>query len=210
MLITSYFAISEEAVTYPQVNYLGFPLSLSETFQQRNTHKSIEQALETVRNIKIACDQHQKELVIYLSMGFGNPYGDPYTTDVIHEFVGKMKNINVNIISLADTIGAADPNTILKVFNSIIPENPDIEFGAHLHSTREQAHEKIEAAYEGGCRRFDGAIKGFGGCPMAKDELMGNIPTEVIIEFLGSKGISTGIDLEKFQDAMDRSGKIFG
>ena len=200
---------AEDAVTYEQVSYLGFPLSLSETFQLRNTNKSIDQALDTVKTIKSLCDEHEKELVIYLSMGFGNPYGDPYTTDVIHEFVEKMKSIHVGIISLADTIGAADPNTIHRVFSSVIPENPDIEFGAHLHSTREAAQEKIAAAYEAGCYRFDGAIKGYGGCPMAEDDLVGNIPTELVIEYFQSKGVQLDIEVEKFNEAMIKSGEIF-
>ena len=198
---------AEEAVKYPQVRYLGFPLSLSETFQQRNTNKSISEALETVRAIHELTKDREAEPVIYLSMGFGNPYGDPFNTEVVHEFTHKMSDIGIKILSLADTIGVATPEMIHELYSSLIPDYPQIEFGAHLHSNPASAEEKLWAAYKAGCRRFDGAIRGFGGCPMVDDELVGNIQTELMIRLFRDELES--IDEDAFGKAMGMSSEIF-
>lgn len=200
---------AEDAVKYSEITYLGFPLSLSETFQQRNTNRSIEEALKNLDEIQDLCHKHDKILVTYLSMGFGNPYSDPYTEEYIEEFVKKLDRISVKIISLSDTIGIADEALIQKAFTSVIPKFPHIEFGAHLHSTPEKITSKVQAAYQAGCRRFDGALKGFGGCPMAKDDLVGNMATERMISYFDNKGISLGIDKNKLTEAMIIASEIF-
>lgn len=178
---------ANDAGKFDEIHYLGFPLSISETFQQRNTNKSIDEALGIVSDIQNVCIKKNKSQVVYLSMGFGNPYGDPYDPSLLAKFVAKLDNLGVNIISLADTIGSAHPRLIREVFSDLIPEYPHIEFGAHLHSTPDSAREKIEAVYDSGCRRMDGAILGIGGCPMAKDELTGNIDTLSILDYLSEK-----------------------
>lgn len=177
---------AEDASKFEAIKYLGFPLSISETFQKRNTNKSIEEALQTVREIQKICSDSQKQLVTYISMGFGNPYGDPYDVKVVERFVEILSSEGCRIVSLADTIGVASPSSIDYLFRHLATRFPEVELGAHLHSTASTSREKIKAAYEAGCRRFDGAIHGFGGCPMAEDELVGNIATEIIIEYLAS------------------------
>jgi len=182
---------AEEACMHPEINYLGFPLSLSETFQQKNTNRSIAEAMDVVQDIQNLCTRSGKELVVYLSMGFGNPYGDPYEPSLVAEFVEKLDIMGISIISLADTVGVSSPDNISALFQELIPAFPHIEFGAHLHSTRSTALIKIEAAYQSGCRRIDGALNGYGGCPMAEDELVGNIATETILGYLeGQNGRS--------------------
>lgn len=182
---------AEEACMHPEINYLGFPLSLSETFQQKNTNRSIAEAMDVVQNIQNLCTRSGKELVVYLSMGFGNPYGDPYEPSLVAEFVEKLDIMGVSIISLADTVGVSSVDNISALFQELIPAFPHIEFGAHLHSTRSTALIKIEAAYQSGCRRIDGALNSYGGCPMAEDELVGNIATETILGYLeGQNGRS--------------------
>jgi hydroxymethylglutaryl-CoA lyase len=200
---------AEQAVSFKQVDYLGYPLSLSETFQQRNTNRSIDTAINDLEAIQNLCVQHQKELVVYLSMGFGNPYGDPYDASYIQEFVEKLDRIEVKIISLADTIGVSNPENINWIFSTLIPNYKHITFGAHLHSTPDTIVEKVEAAYVAGCRRFDGAIKGFGGCPMAKDDLVGNMATETMLSAFEAMSVETGVNTTKFQDAINMSLKVF-
>ncbi|MDX5347359.1 MAG: hydroxymethylglutaryl-CoA lyase, partial [Hymenobacteraceae bacterium] len=169
---------AEDAVQHEQIKYLGFPLSVSEEFQKRNTNKTIDEALEQVAQIQELCVKHGKEQVTYISMGFGNPYGEAWNTEVVGEFVQKLAKLQVPIISLSDTIGVSNPENIDYLFSNLIPAFPDIEFGAHLHTNSRTWEEKIDAAYKAGCRRFDGALRGYGGCPMAKDELVGNMATE--------------------------------
>ena len=176
-----------DACEHTEINYLGFPLSVSEEFQQRNTNKSIQQALDNVKAIQELCEKHKKTQVVYLSMGFGNPYGEEWSPEIVGELVQQLSEIGIRIIQPSDTIGVSNPSNITPLFSTLINAFPHIEFGAHLHSNPTTWEEKIEAAYLGGCCRFDGAIKGFGGCPMAKDDLVGNIATENIIRFLMQK-----------------------
>jgi len=199
---------ADKAVQFEEITYLGFPLSISETFQQRNTNRSISEALITLQHIQDNCLKHNKKLVTYISMGFGNPYGDSYDTDVVVEFVLKLQKMGVEIISLADTIGVSNKENIRYLFSNLIPDFPDIEFGAHLHSSPITALEKVSVAYSSGCRRFDGAIKGFGGCPMAKDELVGNMPTESLIAYLKTKK-ELGLAEDEFLKAMEMAAEVF-
>ena len=200
---------AEEALTLPEIDYLGFPLSVSETFQQRNTNASIAQALETVEEIQNRCEIKGKTLVTYLSMGFGNPYGDLYSPELIMEFVTQLDEIGIKIISLSDTIGIANPASIRSLFELTVSSFPHIEFGAHLHSTRDTISEKVLAGLAGGCLRFDGALKGFGGCPMAKDELVGNIATEVMIETLEASGEKLVLNKTELAEAMKLANYVF-
>ena len=200
---------AEQAVQHKEISYLGFPLSISETFQQRNTNKSIVEALNVLNEIQVLCKSHGKTLVTYISMGFGNPYDDPYDADTVKQFVGILAAMDVQIISLADTIGASDHESIENLFENLIPAYPTIEFGAHFHSTPLSAKDKIKWAYKAGCKRFDGAIRGFGGCPMAKDDLTGNIATEVIVSYLDKKGLDLGIDSLQLDNSVMASSAIF-
>ncbi len=200
---------AEEACQFEQITYLGFPLSLSETFQQRNTNKSILEAFEQLKAIQELAVKHNKILVVYLSMGFGNPYNDPYDVAYLEEFVSKLSALGIKIICPSDTIGVSAPDNITYLFSNLIKSFPKIEFGAHLHSNPSTATEKIEAAYNAGCRRFDGALRGFGGCPMAKDELTGNMATEKIIAYLESQSVDFGIDKIKFEEAFKLSLEVF-
>lgn len=200
---------AETACSFDQIQFLGFPLSISETFQQRNTNKSIVEALQTVNEIQELCKQHNKKQVVYISMGFGNPYGDPYDTAVVEKFTDILATLDVEIISLADTIGVSQPDQIEYLLSNLTSKFPKIEFGAHLHSTPLTRLEKIEAAFNAGCQRFDGAIKGFGGCPMAKDELVGNMATETILSFLKSKGAAPGLNYVAFEKAVKLAEEIF-
>lgn len=200
---------AKEASGFESITCLGFPLSISETFQRRNTNKSIIQALNAIEEIKNICVSSGKQLVVYISMGFGNPYGDPYHPDLVGSFVDILITLGSDVISLADTVGMADADEIRTLFTTLTKSYPDKELGVHLHSTPEASIEKIRAAYRSGCRRFDGAIKGFGGCPMAKDDLVGNIPTEQIISFAESEGLITGIDPLEFRAAFKIAEQIF-
>ena len=164
-----------------KLDYLGYPFSISENFQMRNTHKTIHQSIKELEEILSIASKNNKEVVAYLSMGFGNPYGDPWNINIVGEWTEKLSNMGVNIISLSDTIGSSTPDVITYLFSNLISNYPKIEFGAHLHTTPNSWHEKVDAAFNAGCKRFDGAIKGYGGCPMAKDELTGNMPTEKLI-----------------------------
>jgi hydroxymethylglutaryl-CoA lyase len=198
-----------EACKYEAISYLGFPLSISETFQMRNTNKTIGQALNVLEEIKNACEKSKKKLVTYIGMGFGNPYNDPYDVELVVGFVDVLKTLGSDVISIADTIGASVPETITHLFKLIARQYPTLEVGAHLHSTPHTAVQKVEAAYQSGCKRFDGAILGFGGCPMAKDDLVGNLATEKIIEYLESQGDDPKIDLIEFGKAIQIAGEIF-
>jgi hydroxymethylglutaryl-CoA lyase len=200
---------AEEASRFKAISYLGFPLSISETFQQRNTNKSISEALNTVEEIQNICIRSNKKLVVYISMGFGNPYGDPYDVSLVEQFVDILVTLGVEIISIADTIGVSNPENIFLLFSSLSKSNPKIEIGAHLHSNPLTAIEKIEAAYRAGCKRFDGAINGLGGCPMAEDDLVGNLATETILSFLEDKGEKTGLNKEEFSKALIMAAEIF-
>jgi len=200
---------AEIASNFEEIQYLGYPLSLSETFQQRNTNRSIDTAFDNLAEIQDICQSDDKTLVVYLSMGFGNPYGDPYEIDYVGQFVNRLDEMEIDVVSLADTIGVATTEIISPLFRTLIPKFPHIEFGAHLHSTPATAKAKVKAAFDGGCRRIDGAVRGFGGCPMAKDDLTGNMATETIIEFLNENEVSTGLDESIFKEAIDFSNKIF-
>ncbi|MFQ3213723.1 MAG: hydroxymethylglutaryl-CoA lyase [Marivirga sp.] len=200
---------AEEAVKFKQLTYLGYPLSLSETFQQRNTNRSIATALNDLSDMQDLCIQHNKQLVVYLSMGFGNPYGDPYDAAYLESFTKKLDELEVGIISLADTIGVSNASNIGVAFNTLISKYPHIEFGAHLHSTPEHIEEKVKAAFQAGCKRFDGAIKGFGGCPMAEDELVGNMATETMMRYFKQEGIDLSLDQEAFAVALKLSNEVF-
>jgi hydroxymethylglutaryl-CoA lyase len=200
---------AEEAAKFDAITYLGFPLSISETFQKRNTNKSIAEALNTVEEIQNICAGSGKTLVTYISMGFGNPYGDPYSLDLVAKFSDVLITMGIKIISLADTIGVSSPENIRFLFTSLSQKFKDVEFGTHLHSSPAKAMEKIIAAYDAGCRRFDGAIRGFGGCPMAEDVLVGNIATETILEFLKSRKLPDVVDQEQFIEAQAIADGIF-
>jgi hydroxymethylglutaryl-CoA lyase len=200
---------AEDAARFEAVRFLGFPLSISETFQKRNTNKSIAEALSTLNEIQNICLKSNKKLVTYISMGFGNPYNDPYDVDLVGKFVDVLVTLGSDVISLADTIGVSEPSNITYLFSTLTKQYPGVELGAHLHSTAATSREKIEAAYQAGCRRFDGAIKGFGGCPMAKDELVGNLATENIIDYLDSIGQNTGINKQQFAESLQIADEIF-
>lgn len=203
----------DSALAHEEIQFLGFPLSASESFQQRNTNKSVAEALEVVGAAQNACEQADRQLVTYISMGFGNPYDEPYDASIAIEFVEKLDQLGVRIISLADTIGSATPALIQELFEAVIPAFPHITFGAHFHSTPQTASEKIAAAYQAGCRRFDSAIGGMGGCPMAKDDLTGNIATESLLQTLQTLGLSPhdlAIDSAQLTQAIAHKTQLFG
>ena len=201
---------AEDACSFDEINVLGFPFSISETFQQRNTNSSREESLDRIGKISELCARKNKELVVYLSMGFGNPYGDDWNPNTIAEWGSILYNrFDIRILALSDTIGAATPELVKEVFENISSKLPNIEFGAHLHTLPANAKEITEAAYHAGCRRFDGAIKGFGGCPMAKDDLTGNMPTELMLEWFDQHEIATGINQAYFNAAMYYAGNVF-
>ena len=200
---------ARDASSYEQIGFLGYPFSVSETFQLRNTNATIEESLERVATIQDICVSANKELVVYLSMGFGNPYGDPWNVEIVQKWVEKLSAMGIGIMALSDTIGVANPDSIHYLFSNLIPSYPDIEFGAHFHTQPTKWREKVKSAYESGCRRFDGALSGFGGCPMARDELTGNMPTEKIIQFLNEQGRAPGIDNQALLEAMQIAQEIF-
>lgn len=200
---------AQDAAAFQEIDYLGFPLSLSETFQQKNTNKSIAEAFDALSEIQEVCMKSGKTLVTYISMGFGNPFGDPYEMAYVSEFVQKLKQMEVNIVSLADTVGVSNPQNIRLLFETVTQQFPQIEFGVHLHSDLDSSVEKIDAAYKSGCRRFDGALNGFGGCPMAEDKLVGNIATEKIIHYLEGFDHDLGIDSKALDEAMNFAPQIF-
>lgn len=201
---------AEEAIVHPEISYLGYPLSVSETFQKRNTNSDIQQSLISVEKLINLCEKANKEPVIYLSMGFGNPYGDPWSPEIVENSVCKLAELGAGVLSLADTSGVSDPEKIRHLYTHLVSRFPNIEFGVHLHSTPATTYEKIEAAWESGCRRFDSALRGFGGCPMAEDKLTGNIATESLISFLTEQKEKLNLNMERWNEAITYSGKIFG
>lgn len=200
---------AQEAVSYPEISYIGFPFSISETFQQRNTNSSIAASLTTVEGMLELCDRYQKKAVVYLSMGFGNPYGDPYNNEIVAQWATTLVDRGARILSLSDTTGVSTPEKIAELLPMLNKACEKAEIGLHLHSTPETRTEKIAAAYEHGCRRFDSALKGFGGCPMASDELTGNLATEELISYLEAQGESLGLNMDKWRAAWLLSQKIF-
>ena len=200
---------AQDAVKFEEIDYLGFPFSISEIFQMRNTHKTIEESLKVLDGLLNIADIYNKELVTYLSMGFGNPYGDPWNVDIVSAWTERLASMGVKIISLSDTIGSSTPEVIDYLFKGLIPAYPNIEFGAHLHTNPNSWHEKVDAAYKAGCKRFDGAIKGFGGCPMAKDDLTGNMPMEKLISYFTTQKVSTGVRTMSFEAAYNEALKVF-
>ncbi len=200
---------AEDACKHNEIQYIGFPFSISETFQQRNTNSNIAQSLQNVEAIQSLCVKHNKQLVIYISMGFGNPYGDVWNVEIVEHWVTKIASLGIKIISLSDTIGIANADTISYLYKNLIPAMPHIEFGAHLHTTPNTWQEKLEAAYTNGCRRFDGAIKGFGGCPMAADVLTGNMPTENILLYLENMNENLDLNKDAFNKAIFMSDEVF-
>ncbi len=200
---------AEDAVQYPEIDYLGYPFSISENFQMRNTHKTIAESLVTLQEILDLAHKNDKKVVAYLSMGFGNPYGDPWNVDIVGEWTEKLSAMGVEILSLSDTVGSSTPDIISYLFSNLIPKYPHIEFGAHLHTTPSAWYEKIDAAYKAGCRRFDGAIQGFGGCPMAKDELTGNMPTEKMLSYFTAEKVFSNTNPMSFESAYNEATKIF-
>ena len=201
---------AEAACTFPEIEYLGFPFSISENFQMRNTHKTISQSLVSLQEILNLADAKNKQVVAYLSMGFGNPYGDPWNTEIVGEWTEKLATMGVKIVSLSDTIGSSTPEIISYLFSNLIPSYPSIEFGAHLHTTPDSWFEKIDAAFHAGCRRFDGAIQGFGGCPMAANHLTGNMPTEKLLSYFTAQKATTNLSPMSFESAYNEASKVFG
>jgi hydroxymethylglutaryl-CoA lyase len=200
---------AQAAVAHPEITYLGYPFSISENFQMRNTHKTIAQSIATLSEILALAAASNKQVVTYLSMGFGNPYGDPWNVDIVGQWAQKLSQMGVTILSLSDTVGTSTPESISYLFSNLIPKYPNIEFGAHLHTTPSAWHEKVDAAYKAGCRRFDGAIQGFGGCPMAKDELTGNMPTEKMLSYFTSQKAKTNIRTMSFESAHNKASDLF-
>ncbi len=201
---------AESAAQHPEIQYLGYPFSISENFQMRNTHKTIAESIITLQEILNIADKSNKEVVAYLSMGFGNPYGDPWNVEIVGEWTEKLAAMGVTILSLSDTVGSSTPDVIDYLFSNLIPKYPNIEFGAHLHTTPDKWHEKVDAAYKAGCIRFDGAIQGFGGCPMAKDDLTGNMPTEKMLSYFTTAKAVTNLNALSFESAYNEATKLFG
>tara|TARA_R110002012_G_scaffold56123_10_gene143742 strand:+ start:19098 stop:19961 length:864 start_codon:yes stop_codon:yes gene_type:complete len=200
---------ARDACNYDSIDYLGFPFSISENFQMRNTHKTIDQSVETLKGILELANANDKKVVTYISMGFGNPYGDPWNVEIVGEWTEKLADMGTSILSLSDTIGTSTPEVIEYLFSNLIPKYPEIEFGAHLHTTPTKWHEKVDAAYKAGCRRFDGAVQGFGGCPMAKDELTGNMPTEKMLSYFTAEKADIGVNWMVFEAAFNKATELF-
>nr|WP_196889736.1 hydroxymethylglutaryl-CoA lyase [Aureivirga sp. CE67] len=200
---------AQDASQFEEIDYLGYPFSISENFQMRNTHKTIEQSIEVLDEILNISVKSNKEVVAYLSMGFGNPYGDPWNVEIVGNWTERLAKMGVKILSLSDTVGSSTPDIITYLFSNLIKEYPEIEFGAHLHTTQAAWFEKVDAAYKAGCLRFDGAIKGYGGCPMAKDELTGNMPTEKMVSYFNQQKADTNLKAMSFESAYNEALKIF-
>lgn len=201
---------ANDAASFERISYLGYPFSVSEEFQKRNTNATIDESFNRVEAIKEIAEKSNKEVVLYLSMGFGNPYGEEWHPDIVTGWADKLYNkLDIKIQALSDTIGAANPSIVTDLFKTLIPALPDVEFGAHLHTIPENAQGLVKAAYDAGCKRFDGAIKGFGGCPMAKDDLTGNMPTERMLDWFNNENIETGINQKAFNQAMNLSVGVF-
>jgi hydroxymethylglutaryl-CoA lyase len=200
---------ANDASQFEEINYLGYPFSISENFQMRNTHKTIQESITTLDAILNIAEKTNKEVVTYLSMGFGNPYGDPWNVELVGEWTEKLSKMGIKIISLSDTIGSSTPEIIAYLFSNLIPAYPALEFGAHLHTTPDKWHEKVDAAFKAGCNRFDGAIKGYGGCPMAKEELTGNMPTEKLLSYFTTQKAATNIKPMSFESAYNKALEVF-
>lgn len=200
---------ARDAVKEEKIDYLGYPFSISENFQMRNTHKTIAESVETLQEILAVAKEANKKVVTYISMGFGNPYGDPWNVDVVGEWTEKLAAMGVEILSLSDTVGTSTPEEIHYLFSNLIPKYPHIEFGAHLHTTPAKWYEKVDAAYKAGCHRFDGAVQGFGGCPMAKDELTGNMPTEKLLSYFTAAKADTNVNWMVFEAAYNKATALF-
>ena len=200
---------AKAAASHKEIDDLGFPFSISENFQMRNTHKTITESVEVLKHIIEITHLNNKKLVVYLSMAFGNPYGDPWNVDIVGEWAERLHKMGVRILSLSDTIGSSSGETISYLFSHLIPHYTDVEFGAHLHTHPSAWHEKVDAAFKAGCLRFDGAIQGFGGCPMAKDELTGNMPTEKLISYFTTEKIQTNLNVLAFESAHNEASKLF-
>ena len=200
---------ADEACSFDRIDYLGYPFSVSENFQKRNTNKSIDQSLSLVEQLQNFCVKHHKSLVVYMSMAFGNPYGEHWHEDIVAEWSEKLFDLDIKTIALSDTIGVSNPNNIRLLFSLLSDKYPQIEWGVHLHTHLESWREKVEAAYDSGCRRFDGAIKGYGGCPLAKDDLVGNMPTEKLLSFTQEKKIETAINTLAFESAYNKAIDLF-
>jgi hydroxymethylglutaryl-CoA lyase len=197
------------AASLKEIDYLGYPFSISENFQMRNTHKTIAQSIQTLQEILEIAHTNNKRVVVYISMAFGNPYGDPWHVDIVAKWTERLHNMGVEILSLSDTIGSSTPESISYLFSNLIPAYPHIEFGAHLHTKPLHWHSKVDAAYMAGCLRFDGAIQGFGGCPMAKDDLTGNMPTEKLLSYFTAQKAFTNLNALSFESAYNEATKIF-
>lgn len=200
---------ARDACMHDAISYLGYPFSISENFQMRNTHKTIAQSIDVLKEIFELADAANKEVVTYISMGFGNPYGDPWSVEIVGEWTEKLSDMGAKILSLSDTVGTSTSENIDYLFSNLIPKYPDVEFGAHLHTTPTKWHEKIDAAYKAGCRRFDGAVQGFGGCPMAKDELTGNMPTEKMLSYFTAAKADTQVNWMVFEAAHNKATELF-
>lgn len=198
-----------DASEHNSIDYLGYPFSISENFQMRNTHKTIAESVATLEEILRIAGDSGKEVVTYISMGFGNPYGDPWNVEIVGEWTTRLAGMGVKILSLSDTVGSSTPEVIDYLFSNLIPKFPEIEFGAHLHTTPSKWHEKVDAAYKAGCRRFDGAVQGFGGCPMAKDELTGNMPTEKMLSYFTAVKADTNVNWMAFEAAFNKATDLF-
>jgi hydroxymethylglutaryl-CoA lyase len=200
---------ADDASIFEEIDFLGFPFSISENFQMRNTGQTIQESVNTLDEILNIASKTNKKVVAYLSMGFGNPYGDPWNVDIVANWTEKLSNMGIEILSLSDTIGVADGKTIEYLFKNLIPQYPKIEFGAHLHTTPTTWRKKVDAAFKAGCNRFDGAIKGFGGCPMAKDDLTGNMPTEKLLSYFTEQKAETNIKPMAFESAYNKALEVF-
>jgi hydroxymethylglutaryl-CoA lyase len=200
---------ANDAAQFEKIDYLGYPFSISETFQLRNTNATIAESLDRVKVVQDICIKTNKKMVVYISMGFGNPYGDPWTVETVQRWVDELYALDITILQLSDTIGVAKPESIEYLFSSLIPAYPEIEFGSHFHTTPQKWQEKVEAAYKNGCLRFDGAIRGFGGCPMAKDDLTGNMPMENVVYYFEALNKLKNIDLEAFSEAYSLANQVF-
>lgn len=200
---------AQKACSLKKIDFLGYPFSISENFQMRNTHKTISESLTVLERILELTRLHKKSLVVYLSMGFGNPYGDPWSVDIVGFWTETLSKMGVKIVSLSDTVGTARTDDISYLFSKLITQFPDLEFGAHFHTHPKQWFEKVHAAFNAGCLRFDGAIQGYGGCPMAKDDLIGNMPTEKLINYFSEKKLSTGLNLTHFESAYNKATQVF-
>ncbi|MCC7232709.1 MAG: hydroxymethylglutaryl-CoA lyase [Bacteroidia bacterium] len=199
---------AEDALTHGEITFLGFPFSVSQEFQKRNTHSTIEESLVRVEEIQALCLRHNRELVVYISMGFGNPYNEPWNAEIVHHWVNKLVSMGCKIIALSDTVGVSNPVNITQLFSHLIPEFPAVEFGAHLHSHPSTWKEKIEAAFSCGCRRFDSSMKGVGGCPLAEDELVGNLATENLVAYFNGPA-ALRLDPAAYSGALQLAGEIF-